>query len=141
MKKLTEHVNEQKRESETTAAIVNVQHRLRGKVPQLLIPFRKLIKEGALALGDAHGIKEKEGYVFLFNDLVILAKQQKDQLKYKEHVSLQGITVEDLKDEQVKNVKNAFMMKGSLHALLSAKTPSDKTAWLQKFNAAISGKA
>jgi hypothetical protein len=41
----------------------------------------------------------------------------------------------------VKNVKNAFMMKGSLPALLSAKTPSDKTAWLQKFNAAISGKA
>lgn len=49
MKKLTEHVNEQKRESETTAAIVNVQHRLRGKAPPLLFPFRKLVKEGPLS--------------------------------------------------------------------------------------------
>lgn len=49
MKKLTEHVNEQKRESETTAAIVNVQHKLRGKVPALLVPFRKLVKEGPIS--------------------------------------------------------------------------------------------
>ena len=52
-------------------------------------------------LGDINGVKDKDGYVFLFNDLLVLARLKKDQaLKYKEHASLQGLTVEDLKDEQ-----------------------------------------
>lgn len=124
MKKLTEDVNEKKRESETTAAIVNVQHRLRGKYPSLLIPFRRFVKEGAISyllfaflekysliirrFGDVtHGIKEREGYIFLFNDTVVLAKQTNKKgevlYKYKDQVSTKEFILEDLPDEKSMN--------------------------------------
>lgn len=50
-----------------------------------------------------HGIKEKEGYIFLFNDLVVLAKQRKDKdqtMTFKESFTLASASIEDLKDDQ-----------------------------------------
>jgi hypothetical protein len=92
---------------------------------------------------------------------LVLTKLKKDQsLSYKDISGLQGLVVEDLKDDQsnpsinsqfefliyffilsVKNVKTAFLLKGVKTILFSAKTPADKTAWIQKFNTALSGKA
>lgn len=116
-----------------------------------------------------HGIKEKEGYIFLFNDMLVLAKQKnKDQtLTYKDSISLSGVSLEDLKDDQgsfsfvhffftillyllintniilllVKNTKNAILVKGNKSILLSAKNAAEKTTWVQKINASIAGKA
>jgi len=129
MKNLTTFVNEQKREAESVQAIVSVQQRVRGKFPTLLTPHRKFIKEGAVGY-DNGTLKEKEGYVFLFNDLLVLAKptNKASEYKFKEQIVVKGLKMQDNKDDQ--KIKNAFVLEGVKSWVLCAKTLADKTLWM-----------
>jgi len=68
-------VNEQKREWDSLSRILIVQDKAKGHKPNLVRPGRMLIREGLLRDVDKKG-KEKDVYVFLFNDTILCSKQK-----------------------------------------------------------------
>eukprot|EP00026_Physarum_polycephalum_P001533 Phypoly_transcript_01535.p1 GENE.Phypoly_transcript_01535~~Phypoly_transcript_01535.p1 ORF type:complete len:1058 (+),score=191.57 Phypoly_transcript_01535:98-3271(+) len=140
-RRLTSFVNEQKREAEDAAAIVQIQTNMRGKFPSLLVPYRKFIKEGYLNFGENGLIRSKEGYTFLFNDLLVFTIKSTSKLEYtyKEELKLDpnaNFKLENLKDDA--KYKNGFLLKGTKSYTLLARTPVDKIAWMDAIKGAMS---
>jgi hypothetical protein len=60
---------------------------------------RKFIREGALNFGENNSIKTKDGYVFLFNDIIVITEKTTHKTgtdyHYKDQVQLQLFRLED----------------------------------------------
>jgi len=140
LRKLTTFVNEQKREVEDASAIVNIQQNIRGKFPSLLVPYRRFLKEGYLNFGENGSIRSKEGYAFLFNDILVftLKSTSKTEYTYKDDLKLDptAFKLENLKDDA--KYKNGFLLKGPRNFTLVARTPVDKIGWMDAIKAALS---
>jgi len=147
IRKVTSYVNEQKREAEDASAIVSIQQNIRGKFPTLLVPYRKFHKEGYLNFTENGVFRTKEGYSFLFNDLLVFTVKlasSKTEYTWRGQVSIGAASkLENLKDDA--KTKNAFMLKGEdpnnnapTSVTLSARSPAEKTAWMDTLKGVVS---
>eukprot|EP01104_Vermistella_antarctica_P015413 TRINITY_DN5063_c0_g1_i1.p1 TRINITY_DN5063_c0_g1~~TRINITY_DN5063_c0_g1_i1.p1 ORF type:complete len:1160 (-),score=325.37 TRINITY_DN5063_c0_g1_i1:17-3496(-) len=80
MREIAFRVNEEKRNAESSARLASLQTQISGKLEQLAKPTRKFVREGQFNVVD-NG-KQVKAYVFLFNDLLLITKKQKDKEKY-----------------------------------------------------------
>jgi len=139
IRKLAATVNQKKKEAEDAAAVISVLQKITRKRPSDLVQHdRKFIKEGALTFGENGHFKYKEGYVFLFSDLIVFTSRiaNKTEYTYRGQVPLQGGAVENLKDDT--RVKNGIGLKnGNRTFILSAAKPDDKAVWLRTLLNAI----
>lgn len=129
IKALTVFVNEQKRVAEDTATIQTKQNVIKGKCPNLAVQHRKFIREGQLNFGEGNSIKSKDGYVFLFNDILVVTEKEKNKTEYnyKDQISLSLFRLED----DARPGKNSFFLKGIKNFILEGHTPADKTSWIE----------
>jgi len=74
IKEMTSFVNEQKRKADSFQRILSLQRNIKGKKLNIVKNGRLLLREGNLH--KIIGGVEKEIYVFLFNDLMIITKQK-----------------------------------------------------------------
>jgi len=132
IKALTIFVNEQKRMAEDLATIQAKQAIIKGKgCPNLAVQHRKFIREGLLNFGEGTNIKTKEGYVFLFNDIVVVTEKKTNksgsEYDYKDQVQLQMFRL----DDDTRPGKNSFFLKGIKSYVFEAPTPTEKTTWME----------
>jgi len=130
--KLTTFVNQKKKESEDAATVVSILQKITRKRPSdLLVHSRKFVKEGPLNFSEHGQVKYKEGHVFLFSDLLVLASKivNKNEFTYRGQLSLRNASVENLKDDS--KHKNAIMVKGTRNILLIASKAEDKDLWMR----------
>ena len=77
IKQIATYINDRKKEADNTARLMRIHAKMRkkgSKVP-ILVPGRMIIKEGILTKIKIAAKKEKEIWVMIFNDLVILSKK------------------------------------------------------------------
>jgi hypothetical protein len=132
IRKLAAFVNEKKREAEDAATVISVLQRITKKRPSdLLTHSRKFVKEGPLSFGENGNVKYKDGYVFLFSDLVVFTSKitNKNEFTYRGQLSLRNSSVENLKSEA--KIKFGMVIKNNRNFLLIANTLEDKNAWMR----------
>jgi len=115
--------------AEDTATIQAKQNVIRGKCPNLAVQHRKFIREGQLNFGEGNSIKSKDGYVFLFNDILVVTEKEKTKTEYnyKDQINLSLFRLED----DARPGKNSFYLKGIKSFILEGHTPADKTSWIE----------
>eukprot|EP01113_Clastostelium_recurvatum_P023217 TRINITY_DN2774_c0_g1_i3.p1 TRINITY_DN2774_c0_g1~~TRINITY_DN2774_c0_g1_i3.p1 ORF type:complete len:1390 (+),score=569.74 TRINITY_DN2774_c0_g1_i3:37-4206(+) len=152
MRKLTEFVNEQKRQAEDTAKMAAIQRRIVGKNNNVLAAGRKFIKEGPCQYNSTT-MKEKDReqfkdimYVFLFNDMLVfttsrtkgsvIGSKTSTEYKWREHLPLSNKTFINA----ASGGDRAFMVQdtqlGKLYTL-TFPSPADRQQWLQKLTMAL----
>eukprot|EP01102_Stenamoeba_stenopodia_P014451 TRINITY_DN479_c0_g6_i1.p1 TRINITY_DN479_c0_g6~~TRINITY_DN479_c0_g6_i1.p1 ORF type:complete len:1392 (-),score=512.93 TRINITY_DN479_c0_g6_i1:24-4199(-) len=110
-------INENKRTSDNLAKVYGVEIVITSKpssMATLMTPSRRWIKEGPLQLVDPKSGSQKNGYVHLFNDLILFSTLLKQKEKYKYHSSLQitsSVSVESLR-EPLKKSQFVFKIVG-----------------------------
>eukprot|EP00026_Physarum_polycephalum_P001287 Phypoly_transcript_01288.p1 GENE.Phypoly_transcript_01288~~Phypoly_transcript_01288.p1 ORF type:complete len:1072 (+),score=298.27 Phypoly_transcript_01288:159-3374(+) len=139
IKALTIYVNEQKRMAEDLATLQAKQAIIKGKgCPNLAVQHRKFIREGLLNFGENNSIKTKEGYVFLFNDIIVITEKTTNksgtEYHYKDQVQLQLFRLED----DTRPGKNSFFLKGIKNYILEAHTPTEKNTWIEAIKKVMS---
>lgn len=94
MQEIAFFINERKRETDNNNKIIEIQNRCFGKVPSLVDPKRRFIREGSVTILDDKG-PPKEKIFFLFNDKLlitkpnlILSKITKDNLRVEDFVDV-----------------------------------------------------
>eukprot|EP01114_Cavostelium_apophysatum_P015162 TRINITY_DN4074_c0_g1_i3.p2 TRINITY_DN4074_c0_g1~~TRINITY_DN4074_c0_g1_i3.p2 ORF type:complete len:207 (+),score=56.75 TRINITY_DN4074_c0_g1_i3:1056-1676(+) len=100
IKSLTQFVNEHKRKADSAYRMMTVQGKIKGygKSVTLLQPGRLLIREGRLLKISRESRKEKETYVFLFNDIIVCSKHKSkgksEEFDYEEQLELRQCLLE-----------------------------------------------
>jgi hypothetical protein len=92
-----DEINENKREFERKQQLMQVQQRLVGRPTGLaiIVPNRRLLREGPMTIQAGKRNKRQALYVFLFNDLIIIAQGKTPQfLRFKRVLSL-DLTIEN----------------------------------------------
>lgn len=139
IKALTVYVNEQKRITEDLATLQAKQAIIKGKsVPNLAVQHRKFIREGLLQFGENNSIKTKEGYVFLFNDIIVVTEKTTNkngsEYHYKDQFQLQMFRIED----DTRPNKNSFYLKGIKNYIFEAHSPAEKNTWMEAIKKVMS---
>jgi len=132
MKEVAALINEKKAEVENFKMLVDLYGKLEPVLESLCEPHRRFVFEGEL---------KEEGktfYFFLFNDIMLKVQEKgsKDNKKYKLllHINLTNIDIVDIQDDKKTKIKNTFQLSNKSKGktiLLSAKSPEEKTVWIQ----------
>jgi len=111
------YINESKGKRENMQKMMDICDRFKG-LPNnmnLVVPHRKLVKEGILTVFMTHGFNQKSSmkicqrHAYLFNDLLIICKS--DGVAFKGSLTLSSATVENKEDSadfSVSTAKSAF---------------------------------
>ena len=88
VKAILDTINERKRVSEATSKLIEINSLLDTCDIDLIVPTRHFIREGLLEVAFKSGGKTQEMKVFLFNDIVIVAREKKNLLEFRRRVDL-----------------------------------------------------
>lgn len=137
IRKLAVFVNEKKREAEDAAGVISVLQKITRKRPDLLVRTRRFVKEGPLGFGENGHIKYKEGYVFLFSDIIVFTSKiaSKNEFTYRGQLSLQNAAVDNFKSDT--KFKFGILLKAERTFLLVATTLEEKNTWIRVIVSAI----
>jgi len=139
IKSVAMSINDTKRQSDNSLKVVEVQNKLLGKCPNLVIAERRYIYEGYLLVGDTFA-KSKRVYVFLFNDILIFSKPSTTKIfNAKSNVKFKFLKCEDLfPTPQVTDIPNNPLWQNCFEILLQSvelrffgETPESKVIWLK----------
>jgi len=91
---IAKYINEKKREAENIAKISEIQNKLYGKrAPALLSSPRWFITEMSCYLQKNIKDEPRTGYIFLFDDIILIAKKKASRFSYKLCLELNNITL------------------------------------------------
>ncbi|KAF2077388.1 hypothetical protein CYY_001316 [Polysphondylium violaceum] len=121
IKSVAMSINDTKRQSDNSLKVVEVQNKLLGKCPNLVIAERRYIYEGYLLVGDTFA-KSKRVYVFLFNDILIFSKPSTTKIfNAKSNVKFKFLKCEDLfPTPQVTDIPNNPLYQNCFEILLQS---------------------
>jgi SOS1/NGEF-like PH domain len=77
-----EAINEGKRIKENQMAVVEIADKLEGLREPLVTPTRRLVQSGTLALHHTIKSKGEARFVFFFNDLIVVCRENKSKQRY-----------------------------------------------------------
>jgi hypothetical protein len=150
IKKITEYLNEAKRNAENVNKILDIENTVTGLNGSLLILGRKFVKEGT-------SIEERKGgsrtvLLYLFNDMLILCKVVKKlkrqgalgsidkQYQVLRHVPLPDVTSVTVPEEDAKSAKLQISCKPdgdwNGNILLTFTTPEERDKWMNSISQA-----
>eukprot|EP01119_Soliformovum_irregulare_P014807 TRINITY_DN4086_c0_g1_i3.p1 TRINITY_DN4086_c0_g1~~TRINITY_DN4086_c0_g1_i3.p1 ORF type:complete len:539 (+),score=149.13 TRINITY_DN4086_c0_g1_i3:189-1805(+) len=144
IEEVTVYINEGQRLFEKNQRLIDIQNSLDTNVDLISSPSRKLIKEGAVKLVDGSSVVE--GYLFVFNDLILITKQRGANLlasmigtkkEKKEEYDLKGkIPVAELRIINVADtaeVSHAIELAGEKKSFVVQLSSSEgKSSWLKE---------
>ncbi|KNC49375.1 uncharacterized protein AMSG_05374 [Thecamonas trahens ATCC 50062] len=87
---IADDINEKKRDNEAKRGVVLAANSMISAPKGLVNPTRRLVDQGPFVLNG-----EKERYYFLFNDLLVLTKPNKERYKYKLSLILRDLVIND----------------------------------------------
>jgi len=128
IKDVTTDINEAKRQMEQMTRLMDVQNRIQGEFGTLVVPHRRLLREGVLqemAAARLFGsLKPTPRVFFLFSDILLWTT---DTYKFKGYLQLVTAKIEDDK----KSGSNMFSLTTSkLHITIACKDQSEKESWM-----------
>jgi len=129
IKDVTADINEAKRQMEHMTRLMEVQSRIQGEFGTLVVPHRRLIREGKLQEMTSTrlfgSLKPEPRVFFLFSDILLWTT---DSYKFKGYVQNTTTTIEDDK----KLGPNTFSLTTSkLHICVACKDANEKESWLK----------
>jgi hypothetical protein len=129
IKDVTADINEAKRQMENMTRLMEVQSRIQGEFGTLVVPHRRLIREGKLQEMTSTrlfgSLKPEPRVFFLFSDILLWTT---DSYKFKGYVQNTTTTIEDDK----KNGPNMFTLTTSkVHLVVACKDTTEKENWLK----------
>lgn len=87
------------KQAAAAAEVQSVQQRLQGIDESLLKNRATLLREGPVVLHDAK--EQRQRYLLLLDNLLVIAKEKDSKLKYKSHAELKEVTVADIRDTKM----------------------------------------
>jgi len=159
IKKIVADMNDTIKKAENTQKIIEIQSKFpHDNLDHLLTPHRSYVRDAPITRQNASKRKKKPGFLFLFNDLVILAKSNSllsqinvmnvkgfanltsslptgpETFKVIEEISLVNAIVISLSETQE---KSAFSITGvKKNYIIMCKSAEEKSSWLQGLNTA-----
>jgi len=129
IKDVTADINEAKRQMEHMTRLMEVQSRIQGDFGTLVVPHRRLIREGKLQEMTQTrlfgSLKPEARVFFLFSDILLWTT---DSYKFKGYVQNTTTTIEDDK----KSGTHTFTLTTSkLHICVACKDMTEKESWLK----------
>jgi len=110
-------VNESQRKEDTEKKRVQTLNGIISKVEprlkDLMVDGRYLLREGIISQFDVDDDQIKERYYFLFNDIILVTKKQKQKYLMRLHITLHNVRLKDIPDSQNflgHQITNAFEM-------------------------------
>jgi len=132
IEKVVSYINEGKRLTEVLQKVVSIQNNVDGI--DLITPTRRFIREGNISLRKRKGEwRAVERQLFLFNDMILLAKKKAIAFgatyKYSAHFNLDETRLIDVANE---NFKFAFeLIFGGKAYILCAANDEEKISWFK----------
>jgi len=134
MESLTTDVNENQRkedvEKNRVQTLMSIANKLEPKLKDLVVDGRVLLREGVITQFDPEDDQIKERYYFLFNDIMLITREQKKKYLMRVHISLNNVRLKDIPDTQNflgHVMTNAFEMHTpSMSLMFMAPTAEDK---------------
>jgi len=134
-------LNEAKRDADSINQVANIQYKIYGTFPSLMAPHRRYIREGDVSeVFDDGKVIKKRRILFMFNDLVVCAKQKKGQkYHFKFQFSFDQLTFESPPD--IPGVKNSFKITTNVkdvevHYWFMAPTMHERDRWIEEIGKA-----
>ncbi|KAL6078137.1 H/ACA ribonucleoprotein complex subunit CBF5 [Balamuthia mandrillaris] len=125
VKEVADFINENIRKAEAMNKIIEIEKKLEGNPESLVIPSRRYVREGAFQEISNKGLRNC--YLFLFNDMLLLATPQRSRYKFKTTVSLHGAQVIPAKV----GFANAFgIVNGLIKHEFSAPDSNTQSMWV-----------
>ncbi|EFA82665.1 pleckstrin domain-containing protein [Heterostelium album PN500] len=93
IKKVAISINDTKRRADNSLKVIEVQNKLVGKFPNLVVADRRYVHEGYLLSGPSN-VKTKKVYIFLFNDIIIFSRPSSNKIFSKSKFKF--LKIEDL---------------------------------------------
>jgi len=151
LKQITKYINERKREVDSLSRMMIVNSKVIGTSKPLSIvqEGRVLLREGSLFQVSKLDEKETEIYVFLFNDIIMAAKEttvRKNILEktmrynHQHNIPLQSCIVEDIAQEEMQGNINESCFKlrhNEKEYVWKASNVSQKNQWVQAIRNSI----
>ncbi|EGG18557.1 pleckstrin domain-containing protein [Cavenderia fasciculata] len=94
IKKVAISINDTKRRADNSLKVIEVQNKLVGKFPNLVVADRRYVHEGYVSQLGHSKEKTKKLYIFLFNDIMIFSKPSSNKLFSK--AKFKFVKIEDL---------------------------------------------
>jgi len=132
IEKVVSYINEGKRLTEVLQKVVSIQNNVDGI--EIITPTRRFIREGNIYLRKRKGEwRAVERQLFLFNDMILLAKKKAipfgGTYKYSAHFNLDETRLIDVANE---NFKFAFeLIFGGKAYILCAANDEEKNSWFK----------
>jgi len=128
IKDVTTDINEAKRQMEQMTRLMEVQNRIQGEFGTLVVPHRRLLREGVLQEMAANrlfgSLKPTPRVFFLFSDILLWTT---DSYRFKGYLQLVTAKMEDDK----KPGSNMFSLTTSkLHLTIACKDLTEKESWM-----------
>jgi len=121
--------SEEREKLKNFAIIVSIYNRLEPKVEDLCEAHRLFLKETEIK-EDSHTFK-----LFLFNDILIKAKQKEHKLKLSMHISLLTAEIVDVAEDSKQKHKNCYQIVTPRRTILvEAKSAEEKKEWISLIN-------
>jgi len=158
MEEIAKNANERLREEESSKSLMHIDARLDPPVMNLLLPFRKLIREGRLVYkaGRKNSNSEKPREVtswnvtkycqtFLFNDCLLIAEESKLSMLFDSNPKLKPVEIVSLENAMLLDFRRDSRdeeFEFEVHSLeasvvFCAKNITEKKQWVQDITVAI----
>ncbi|EFA78060.1 C2H2-type zinc finger-containing protein [Heterostelium album PN500] len=142
-------VNENQRKEENEKiriqTLTNIANRIENKPKdfQLVTDSRFLIREGHISQYSTEEEKGKDRIYYLFNDLLLIAKESKKKLQLKNNLPLSNVKLRNINDGQKcygTISKNAFELQGHGNSIMMffTETPEEKESLIKELEVVLS---
>ncbi|TRY76816.1 hypothetical protein TCAL_03502, partial [Tigriopus californicus] len=136
------HINDQLREHEDSLKMVDIQKSLQGGFPKIIIPGRKLLRQGNLMKVPRAGGQAQPRYFVLFSDMMIYCKIKTNsptQLILPKANALECGCTLPLKSTQVEPLvgKGVFKITCQKEELILYSAEGESEDWIHQINLAI----
>ena len=128
MQETGEHINERKRENESSTKMCFIQSSIKGKGTQVFVPGRLFVSEWNVGVVKKMGMAPRIGVAYIFSDSVFVARSlPKNKVLFKCLVPYTSLKMQTLEDSR--NLTNG------LKIINTAPAPKDKhSEWIITFN-------
>lgn len=136
---IANRINDRQKDHDIFQAVIDIHHKLLPKLPDLVEPHRRFIKEGPIIFAKSRTARHKKRYVFLFNDLMLVTKYLKMENKYwlRYHITLANTKVKDL--NSIGDDHHGFVLHTpSTSLLIFLSNKQEKDAWKNIINDCLS---
>ena len=136
MKEVVDELEAKNKDEENRQKVEAIQAKFVGSMDQPLVDgHRRWVMESSIMKISRHGVPQQR-YMFLFNDIILVAKRSYNSFRHKNTVDLHGCMVESVVDSG--SIRHAFQLYSSPKSMtLCCSSAEERDSWVEAILAQI----